>query len=257
MLQPLCESSVGAVWQQRPVPAKWLFFACCFWTAGKPRSSPVSAGPLLAKRTDWLESQHLSNQQGQPAGEKGVFKMPIMCSHWKDLGFDSLLPRGKTNNCEERKKKKPQHLYFTHLLVGSVDKFGMWSDLVPPAWRNRARRLDWSLHFSLLLSTVKALRRKEWMSAELLFPPPQEQPGTSSEENGAGVRMVLLINSDREQLCSIRLDCVQPAGFETWVKSNFPDKEKCHSRCDCLLLCFKTWNSSPFIFLNLGSWNVG
>lgn len=190
MLQPLCESSVGSVWQQWPVPAKWLFFACCFWTAGKPRSSPVSAGPSLAKRTDWLESQHLSNQQGQPAGEKGVFKMPIMCSHWKDLGFDSLLPCGKTNKCEERKKKK-QHLYFTHLFVGSVDKFGMWSDLVPPAWRNRARRLDWSLHFFFYYSPPSKYSegRNGWVQS-FCFPPPgatrdQQWGEWSRSENGA------------------------------------------------------------------------
>lgn len=42
----------------------------------------------------------------------------------------------------------------------------------------------------------------------------QEQPGTSSEKNGAGVRVALLINSDREQLSSISLDCLQPAAFE-------------------------------------------
>lgn len=155
-----------------------------------------------------------------------------------------------------RKKKKTQHLYFTHLFVGSVDKFGMWSDLVPPAWRNRARHLDWSLHFFFITLHRQSTPKEGMDECRAFVSPPQEQPGTSSEENGAGVRMVLLINSDREQLCSIRLDCVQPAGFETWVKSNFPDKEKSHSRCDCLLLCFKTWNSSLFIFLNLGSWNV-
>lgn len=189
MLQPLCESSVGSVWQQWPVPAKWLFFACCSCTAGTPPSSPVSAGPSLAKRTDWLESQHLSNQQEQPAGEKGVFKD---ANHVQPLEGPWLWQSSAMwkNKLLWRKKKKTQHLYFTHLFVGSVDKFGMWSDLVPPAWRNRVRHLNWSLHFFLLLSTVKVLQWKEWMSAELLFPPPgatrdQQWGEWSRSENGA------------------------------------------------------------------------